>query len=101
MLTTWMKKNQPDAILTDNKQLPSLLSDLGYSIPRDVGIATTTTHDTPIDAGIDQNPLEVGRAAVRTLVSLINEHHFGIPEIRNQILVEGKWIDGSMLPSRV
>lgn len=100
MLTRWMDKEKPDAIITANVLLPSMLQDLGYSIPEDIGIATTSIHDTPIDAGIDQNPTEIGRAAVRTLDSLLNEHHFGIPEIRNQILVEGRWVDGAMLPDR-
>jgi LacI family repressor for deo operon, udp, cdd, tsx, nupC, and nupG len=100
MLSSWLKKAQPDAILTDNYLVPSMLEELGYNIPGDMGIATMSLHDTPIDTGIDQNPEEVGRAAVRMLVSLINEHHFGIPEIRNQILVEGRWVDGSMLPDK-
>jgi DNA-binding LacI/PurR family transcriptional regulator len=99
-LKKWLSQKKPDAIITDNNLLPSMLKELNYRIPEDIGIATTTIHDTPIDAGIDQNPEEIGRAAVRTLVSLINEHHFGIPEIRNQVLVEGHWVDGSMLPDR-
>lgn len=100
MLATWMKEHEPDAILTDSSLLPSLLEDLGYRVPEDVGIATMSIHDTPIDAGINQNPEEIGRAAIRTLVSLLNEHHFGIPQIRNRILVEGHWVDGSTLPDR-
>jgi DNA-binding LacI/PurR family transcriptional regulator len=100
MLENWLKQARPDAILTDNYLVPSLLEDMGYSIPEDLGIATMSLHDTPIDTGIDQNPEGIGRAAIRTLVSLINEHHFGVPEIRNQILVEGRWVDGAMLPDR-
>lgn len=99
-LAKWMEREKPDAILTGNDHLPSLLEDLGYRVPEDVGIATMSIHDTPVNAGIDQNPDEIGRAAVRMLVSLINEHHFGIPETRNQVLVEGDWIDGSMLPGK-
>ncbi|MDF7798627.1 LacI family DNA-binding transcriptional regulator [Pontiellaceae bacterium B1224] len=101
LLAGWMKKYKPDAILTDNLLLISLLKELGYSIPGDVGLATMSMHDTTIDTGIDQNPEEIGRAAIRTLVSLLNEHHFGVPPIRNAMHVEGKWVDGSMLPSRL
>lgn len=101
LLKEWMEKEKPDAILTPNHFVPPLLQELGYSIPDEVGIATMSIHDTPINAGIDQSPAEIGCAAVRTLVSLLNEHHFGVPEIRTQNLVEGQWVDGSMLPSRV
>lgn len=99
-LAKWIEENQPDAILTDYAPLPTMLGELGYRVPEDIGIATMSIHDTPVDAGIDQNPEEIGRATVRMLVSLLNEHHFGVPEIRNQILVEGRWLDGSMLPDR-
>ena len=99
-LSKWMKKEKPDAIITAHNHVPTMLKEMGYSIPGDVGLATTSIHDTPIDAGINQNPDEVGRAAARMVISLINEHHFGVPEIRSQVLVEGRWIDGSMMPDR-
>lgn len=99
-LAEWMKINHPDAILTDVGELPALLTGLGYSVPRDVGIATVSIHDTPIDAGIDQNPEEIGETVIRMLACLLNEHHFGIPAVRNSILVDGSWVDGSMLPRK-
>lgn len=99
-LRQWIQEHRPDAVMTDSKYLPELLTGLGYRIPEDIAVATTSIHDTPINAGIDQKPEEVGKAAVRMLASLINEHQFGIPKVRNQILVEGEWIDGSMLPDR-
>lgn len=99
-LSEWLNKTKPDAILTDLPDIDVMLQDLSIRVPDDLGLAATTIHDTPIDAGIDQNPAEVGRTAVRTLVALINEQGFGIPPVRNEILVEGKWVDGSMLPPR-
>ena len=100
VLAHWMEKARPDAIITDNSHVPSLLEELNYRIPEDIGIATMSIHDTPIDAGIDQNPEEIGRAAVRTLDSLLNDHHFGIPKPRNLILGDCRWVEGSMLPDR-
>lgn len=99
-LEAWLLQTHPDAILTDNGETLRMLENLGYRIPEDIGLATTSIHDTPIDAGIDQNPFEIGRAAVRTLIALLNEGSTGIPETRNEILVEGRWVDGSMLPPR-
>ncbi len=99
-LQQWIHENRPDAVMTDIKELPDMLAELGYRVPEDIGIATTSLHDTPINAGVNQNPEEVGKAAVRMLASLINEHRFGIPKVRTQMLVEGEWVDGSMLPKR-
>jgi DNA-binding LacI/PurR family transcriptional regulator len=99
-LEQWIRKTNPDAIITDDDQHPYMLKELGYRIPEDIGLATTSIHDTPIDAGINQNPEEIGCAAVRILVSLLNEQKFGLPEIVNEMLIEGRWVDGSMLPPK-
>ncbi|MGJ8653625.1 MAG: LacI family DNA-binding transcriptional regulator [Opitutaceae bacterium] len=94
----WLKESQPDAIITDNSETLEMLQNLNFSIPDDVGLATTSIHDTTIDTGIDQSPYEIGRAAVRMLTALIAEKSFGQPEQCNETLIEGKWVDGSMLP---
>ena len=99
-LKQWIDTYQPDAILTDATLLHDMLQELGHRVPEDIGLATTSVHDTPIDAGINQNPSEIGTAAVRMLVALLNEHNVGIPSIRNEVLIEGHWEDGSMLPPR-
>jgi LacI family transcriptional regulator len=99
-LATWMKNHRPDAIFTREKTLPDLLISLGYRIPEDVGLATTSILDTPIDAGIDQNSAEIGRAAVLAVISLINSSSRGIPSIPHEHLITGRWVDGSMLPDR-
>jgi DNA-binding LacI/PurR family transcriptional regulator len=97
-LDIWIRQNKPDAILSDKSEIPQMLQNLGYRIPEDIGLATTSIHDTSIDAGIDQRPEEIGRAAIRILTALIAERSFGLPDCLNETLVEGKWIDGSMLP---
>jgi DNA-binding LacI/PurR family transcriptional regulator len=99
-LKHWIEQHQPDAILTDRDYILQTLHNIGYRIPDDIGIATTSIHDTPIDAGIDQNPEAIGRAAVHLLVGEINLNQFGIPAIRNETLIEGNWVDGLMLPDR-
>ncbi|MEI6892814.1 MAG: LacI family DNA-binding transcriptional regulator [Pontiella sp.] len=99
-LKCWMKTTRPDAILTERPAIPEMLRELGYTIPGDVALATLSLHDTPINAGIDQNPEEIGRAAVRTVTSLLNEQSFGIPSIQKETLIDGKWMDGSMLPDK-
>ncbi len=94
----WLEQNQPDAILTDNSETREMLHNLGFRVPDDIGLATTSIHDTQIDAGIDQRPYEIGRAAVRMLTALIADKSFGLPDCRNEILIEGRWLDGTMLP---
>ncbi len=100
-LAEWVKLNQPDAILTDGAGSLQMLDNLGYRVPEDIALATTSIHDTDIDAGIDQRPYEIGWAATRMLTALINERAFGLPIHRSELLIEGQWVDGSMLPGRL
>ena len=100
MLNQWIKKEKPDAILTDSSDLLLRLNELGLRVPDDIALATTSIHDTPINAGIDQNPKEIGRMGFITLVSMMNDFEHGIPDIQHEILVGGTWVDGDMLPPR-
>ncbi len=54
----------------------------------------------PVDAGIDQNPEEIGRVTTLAAISLIHDSDLGIPEFIREILVRGKWVDGKSLPFR-
>jgi len=98
IFAAWLKKHKPDAILNDCHILTPLLKALGIRVPEDIGLAVTSVLDGGGDAGIDQNPMEIGRVAVLALVSLVNDNAFGIPPIYREILIKGKWVDGSCLP---
>ncbi|MDF7825458.1 LacI family DNA-binding transcriptional regulator [Pontiellaceae bacterium B12227] len=100
MLADWMKQQKPDAVICGTRHLLQSLEKTGYRIPADLGLASMSKYDNPINAGIDQNPEEIGRTAIHALVSQLNENTFGIPTTQKEILVEGRWVDGSMLPTR-
>ncbi len=99
-LAAWLKKHRPEAILTTNRMTPALMARLGLHIPDDVAMAGTSISDISLSAGINQNSLEIGRAAVETLVSLINNNDRGRPTVPRRILIEGFWQDGDSLPPR-
>jgi LacI family transcriptional regulator len=100
-LRTWITDNRPDAIITDHSGLSRLLKTISICVPRDVGLAALSILDGNADAGINQNPVEIGRGAAETLVSLINHNHRGIPKFQRHILVEGVWTNGSTMPPRM
>lgn len=99
-IATWIKKHKVDAIFTDVAQVQVLLKRHGIRVPEDIGLAVTTTLDTGVDSGIDQQPEEIGRVGFLMLNSLINDGATGIPSIFRQILVEGSWVDGTSMPGR-
>jgi DNA-binding LacI/PurR family transcriptional regulator len=95
----WLKKYRPDAILIEHGQFFLQIKPLGFEVPRDFGLATTVIPDCPLDSGIDQNPEEIGRAAVLVLLSQIRDNARGVPPISRLVLIEGTWVDGKSLPS--
>jgi LacI family transcriptional regulator len=99
-LKAWLEKHRPEAVLTDHALVPGMLAQAGYRVPQDVAVAALSVLDGNADAGIDQNSEEIGRAAVQLLISLIHHNERGIPEVCRELLVEGRWQDGSTLPVR-
>jgi len=100
LFSDWLKKNRPEAILTDVTRTRETLAKLGNRVPEDIGLAATSILDGSSDVGIDQNSEEIGKAAIDTLVSLLNHNEYGIPNVAREILITGKWVDGTTLPPR-
>ena len=96
----WVRLHRPDAILTDVAAAKEMLDKAGCRVPEEVGLAALSILDGKADAGIYQNSEEIGRVGVLLTISLINDGAFGIAPIFRQILVAGKWVDGSSLPRR-
>jgi DNA-binding LacI/PurR family transcriptional regulator len=99
-LADWMKKHTPDAIMTEMSEMRGMLERIGYRVPQDVGLVAESVLDGNADAGIYQNPEEIGRVAFLVVMSLINDNARGVPPIFRQVLVSGEWRDGSTLPDR-
>ena len=100
IVKAWLNKYKPDAILTDVAQMRGTLAKVGYIVPADMGLAAFSVLDGSADAGIDQNSREIGKAAVQMLISLINHNERGIPEVCRELLIEGRWVNGSTLPPK-
>lgn len=100
LLKHWLKANRPDAILTDVRELRDMLDSLGYRAGQNIGLAALSVLDGNVDAGIDQNSKEIGKAAVQLLISLINHNERGIPDVCRELLIEGRWVNGGMLPPK-
>ena len=99
-LAAWLKKVQPDAVLTVLPEVPGLIRKLGYRIPQDIAVAGTSVADIPLDTGVNQRAREIGRIAVEMLVKQININERGEPSAPCRMLVESTWQDGKSLPPR-
>ncbi|HZI33162.1 MAG TPA: LacI family DNA-binding transcriptional regulator [Candidatus Binatia bacterium] len=99
LLGKWLEQHQPDAILSAVVDVPPMIRELGHRIPEDIAVAGSS-RDVIVDAGINQNPEDIGRIAVQMLVSQINLSERGVPCVPCRTLVESAWQDGASLPPR-
>ncbi len=99
-LNRWLKREKPDAVFTDVIATPDMIRECGYRIPEDIAVAATSVLDAHVDAGVYQNPEEIGRVAVLLLISLIHDNDRGEQKLFREVLVKGKWVDGKSLPKR-
>ncbi len=98
-LSEWACGQRLDAALTSDSRLIDALERIGLRVPDDIALAVTSVRDGGrIDAGLDQNPTEIGRVAVHTLIESINRNAFGPPDFCRRVLVESRWVDGAALP---
>ncbi|AHF91485.1 LacI family transcriptional regulator [Opitutaceae bacterium TAV5] len=95
-LHAWMKRWRPDAIITDHFFTTDWLIGTGkLRIPDDVGAASLyVPTEKGFHAGVDQNDIEIGAAAIDLLVSLLHTNVRGIPACQRHLLIEGIWREG-------
>lgn len=99
-LRLWLERHRPDAIFTTHGGLRRMLHEVGVRVPGDVALAATSVLDGNADAGIDQRPEEIGRAAVELLDGLVSRGGAGAPGIPRMTTVQPGWRDGASLPDR-
>ena len=99
-LRRWIARHEPDAIFTTHAGLRRMLGEIGVEVPGRVALAATSVLDGNADAGIDQRPEEIGRAAAEILDGLVSRGRFGLPEIPRMTNVQPGWRDGATLPGR-
>jgi LacI family transcriptional regulator len=99
-LKEWVRSEKPDVIISDMVGASDMLRRVGCRIPEDIGMVALSQLDGRSDTGINQNSLEIGRQAIRQLVSLIHIGERGVPAIPRHTLIPGVWVQGTMLPPR-
>lgn len=98
LFSAWMKKHRPDAIISFDTYVPEWLTELGLSIPEDVGLVVHDwTERMTGFAGIHHRRAHVAAAAVDLVATQLTQNEKGIPEVPRQILIPPAWIDGQSI----
>jgi len=93
----WLKKTNPDVIVTIHPEVLDWLLELGLRVPQDIGLIHPDLTDSKEHqnwAGMEQRNDAVGAAAVDMLVAQIHRSEFGIPEFSRSTQIESVWKAG-------
>lgn len=91
----WFQANQPDAIVSQDPEVPAILSSLGVKVPDDVGFAHLALTDRDSGyAGINQNSRLVGASAIDIVDAQLRRNERGLSPAPKTVLILGRWIDG-------
>lgn len=94
-LMTWLRKYQPDVVLSTRVIFHAWLLQGGRQIPRDLGFVSLEGVNVPgALSHIDQNPDEVGAAGVDLLTAVLNHTGREIPNRHLTVVVPGRWVAG-------
>ncbi|MCR6630367.1 MAG: LacI family DNA-binding transcriptional regulator [Magnetospirillum sp.] len=95
----WVRRVEPDAIISFIETPREWLKSVGYRIPEDIAFACALVEPTFAHcAGVAALNDEVAYAAVDFLATQIHQNQRGIPEIQQTLLLEPQWNEGVTMP---
>lgn len=97
-MKNWMVEFKTDVIMTQSDHTWSTLSNLGYKVPDDVGIAYLNANFNKRSVGgIVQDIRTEGQLAIEHLVSQILSRKTGVPHNNVTTMIKGTWRQGITL----
>ena len=92
MLSDWIEKERPDAIVSQRSGMIRWLEMIGLRVPQDIGVAHLALDDDCADwTGICQNKRHIGAQAVRELITMLQTNKIGLPQVAHETLIRGNW----------
>lgn len=99
----WYVKYRPDALVTGNtRNILDFLNSLGIRVPQELGVASPFVYErNSVLAGMYEDSVHIGEAAMDFLVGMIHRGERGVPEQPQRIHIEGKWRSGKTVRQAV
>jgi DNA-binding LacI/PurR family transcriptional regulator len=94
----WLRREKPDVVIGQHRELVNWLEKAGLSIPRDIGVVHLAIEDDVANwTGIWQRKREIGAETAELLISMLQNNRFGLPAVARDILIPGYWSRGTTL----
>lgn len=93
---SWIEKQKPDAVVCQHSKVIDWLKKRGYRVPEDLGVAHLAVENDVLDwSGIWQRKLEIGMETAESVISMLQNHRLGLPEVAHDTLIQGYWNPGT------
>lgn len=99
----WVRRTRPDALLAFHVGCLYWLRDAGCKVPGRTSFCCLHLEDVPATrgvAGFFTPDVDIGKAAVLMMDSLIRHHERGMPSEVRETLLQRTWREGETLPER-
>jgi DNA-binding LacI/PurR family transcriptional regulator len=97
----WMKREKPDVVLANHGPVLTWVRTNGWRVPDDLSfLHLNWIPEKGEITGLNQQPEQVGAAAVELLAEQINQNRRGCPENPKTITLESVWNEGTTCPKR-
>jgi LacI family transcriptional regulator len=94
---SWMRQYQPDVVISSG-EIYALMLKLGHGIPDDIGFASLDLSEPPYEAtGMYHRHRQVGREAVKLVLTSLNFNLTGVPAHPKTLLVDSHLKQGGSL----
>lgn len=98
----WVRKHEPDVIISYEEHVPQWLKKMGLRIPQDVGLVV---HDWVPGmegwAAINHRRDFIAEGAVDLLMMQMMRRERGVPEVPRQISIPPEWVEGGSIRDRL
>lgn len=94
----WLKRYQPQVVVSQNINMPQYVEQAGFKIPEQVGFLHLGFNPSYTHlAGIDPNWIKRGTIAIERVVGMLNRSEFGVPSDPLITYVDHHWTPGPSL----
>ncbi|WP_442890210.1 LacI family DNA-binding transcriptional regulator [Congregicoccus parvus] len=97
----WFRKHRPDVLIVSQAEpVRTWLAEERVAIPDDVGLVDLRCYDPRAGTtGVHYDFSQTGAVGVEMLIGLLHRQERGVPGRPQEVLLEGKWIEGETLRS--
>jgi len=95
----WFKRHKPDVIIVSQSEpMCTWLASANIRVPEDVGLVDLRCYQPHLGTtGVHYDFSQTGSVGVEMLIGLMQRQEHGVPGRPQEILLEGKWIEGTTL----